>query len=102
MWLAIFALIAGLVSFIAAFFPRWDLRWGGHTGPAFAKRVPISVEGRVAFGIYFAYFGFTIIMSGYKPSLWYPMLAILIVLMIGLYIIYRRDRRKRDNLIPES
>jgi hypothetical protein len=58
----------------------------------------MSVEGRIAFGVYTAYFGGIIIISGFKPALWYPLLGGFVILMIGMYLILLRDRRRYNGV----
>jgi hypothetical protein len=95
------ALIAlgSIFSFVSAFFPSWDLTWG-RTVSESGERIPISVQGRIAFGVYFGYVAAAILLGGLWPSLWYLLIAIAGALLGGMYYMYLKDRRKHDASKP--
>ena len=85
--------------FISAFFPSWPVRWGrgrGSIGPSAYKRVPISVQGRLASGFFCAYFSLCIIIDPVWQPARIPLNVGLVVLVIGMYFVHRRDLRKWD------
>ena len=92
MWrLAIIFLIGAAFSFGSVFFPQWDLRWGRRG----ASRVSMSVEGRIIFGIFFAYgCGWMFLGNGTHNSFW---MAIYVMLLVGVAMVYRRDKKAKQD-----
>ena|ERR1700678_3171171 len=95
--IVIIPFIVSMLCFASAIFSSWDLRWGAAGRTTFHRRVRISVEGRIAFGIYFGYLGVAIIAGRHWPYLWNFLMASVVPLIIGMRFIYLRDRRKHTN-----
>jgi hypothetical protein len=99
--LAVFITIA-IACFLSAIFPKWDLRWGRHSGGGkFEDRIPVSVRGRVAFGMLFVYFCAVGLIGDVRPS-WGSWLGVSVFLpLLGVFLIAwqdeRRHFRKRKN-----
>jgi hypothetical protein len=90
---AAFALVGAAVLLVSAFFfPHWRMTWGR------SRRVPISVRGKIAMGIYVAFFGLLVFVGSSKTlqCVWF---AGWVILMIRMYPIYLRDRRDYENSI---
>jgi hypothetical protein len=102
-WLFVIAVwfIAAFL-FVAAYHPEWDLWWGSHGRFRRRKRVPISFEGRIAFGFYVGYFGVAIIVGYYVPSIFMLLLAVMVLAIFGMIIIYKRDKRRHHDLMQRQ
>jgi hypothetical protein len=85
-------LFCATFSFLSAFFPNWDIRWGVHRG-SFNDKVPVSVQGRIAFGFLFAYFSGATILGDHGPFLWPFLMVVAVLLLIGMRFMYSQDRR---------
>jgi hypothetical protein len=86
---AIIILGAGSNLLSAFFFPQWKATWG-RTG-----RVPISVRGKIALGIYSAYFLLPLLVLSFvskSRTLEFLFFIGWAVLMVVVYREYRRDR----------
>jgi hypothetical protein len=84
--------------FVSAFFPQWNLRWGGPGGRPFHEKAPVSVQGRVGFGVVFAYFGLAELIGeyfgDYRQLLGPLLMTVGALLLAGLFVIALRDRRR--------
>jgi hypothetical protein len=87
----IFGFGAG-ISFTTAMFPQWQVHWGGNKGWHRRDRIPMSVAGRVAGGVFFAYGSIWMIFGGARSNLFW--MAGYVLLMIGVFFIGLRDKRK--------
>ena len=87
--LGVFGVIC-VLSTVAAFFPRWDLRWGRNRG----RGPRVSTEGRVAFAVFSGYSVVVILVSRSWSSL-SPWLGLVnIPIFASIILIYLRDRRR--------
>ena len=89
----IVVLIIGGYCFTSAFFPEWDLRWGGHSGRPFNERVPVSPAARSGFGILATCFGGLLLIGDYCHTASGILAAIFVITLIVMSFIVRRDRR---------
>jgi hypothetical protein len=100
MWVALMFLGFAICALVSACFPKWDVRWGGRGGRNFHKQVPVSVEGRVAFGILLAWFSGAGFIASHRPSTgpWVLAIGVFVLIgvfgLIGMYFVYARDRRR--------
>jgi uncharacterized membrane protein len=91
-----FGFIVAAVLLVSAFyFPNWRMTWGRR------GTVPMSVRGKKAMGIYFAYFGLVGFL-GSNRTIWGMWLVGLAVLMAVMYSISSRDRRDHENSISDK
>jgi hypothetical protein len=91
-----FALVGAVIPLVSAFFfPHWRMTYGR------GGKVPISVRGKIAMGLYFAYFGL-LIFVGSNRILQGAFCVGWAVLMVAFYPIYLRDRRDYENSTPEK
>jgi UDP-N-acetylmuramyl pentapeptide phosphotransferase/UDP-N-acetylglucosamine-1-phosphate transferase len=81
--------------FASAFFPKWDLRWGGRHGRIpHEDKPPLSPTGKFGFGILFGYAAVIVLLNEQNVSLTPWLIALYIPLFVGMGVIYRRDRHR--------
>jgi hypothetical protein len=83
---AILFLFIAAVAFAGALFPGWDVRWASRHGKS---EVPMSVAGRVAFGVFAGYAG-TLVLFDCRSVLLF-MISIPLLVCVG--IVALRDWR---------
>jgi hypothetical protein len=94
--------VTAVFGFVSAFFPRWDLRYGGRGGGSHGKRARVSVEGRIAFGVLFSCLDGAMFVDYYKlaaPSLKYWLTAISLLTLVAMIPIFIRDKRRHNRRI---
>ena len=92
-WIAVCVLTAiAMRSFVTAFFPNWNVRWGGRQS---RRVIPMSVRGRIAFGIMPAGAAILLSVAPAHPSKLFASIGmgIFALIMIGVGIMHRRDKR---------
>jgi hypothetical protein len=80
--------------FASAFiFPHRRREWANRNHWLNKRRIPMSVRGRIAMGVYFGSFGVGAILSALWPAIFYFWMAVTLVLMIPVYLAYLRDKQ---------
>jgi hypothetical protein len=87
--------LGAIGCFLAACFPRWRL-WWGRTESRPGDRVPVSTQGRVAFGFFFTYIAAVALFRTALRSFWYLVIIVALMQIAGLCAIYVRDRRRHE------
>jgi hypothetical protein len=97
-WVGIGVICVGIFHLISAYYPRWDVRWGSRGyGRDWEKRPPVSIHGRLAFGIVTICFGASFLAFEINALVGRIAEGITVLAFIGLIITYRRDRSRHIN-----
>jgi hypothetical protein len=81
-----------LIAFVSALFPTLPIRWS-KGDKSWKHAIPMSVMGRVAMGLYFSYLCLWVTVGAMKP-IWF---VGFVAFLIGMYPIFRRDKRIHEN-----
>ncbi|MEI8195894.1 MAG: hypothetical protein WCI73_08300 [Phycisphaerae bacterium] len=92
---ALIMLLNSAFMLLAAFFPKWQLRWCGRHG-WWRKDLPlISIAGRLALSAFFGYVAITLILRGDGDN-YVELVAIFFgaIIYTPVFLIYLRDSRR--------
>jgi hypothetical protein len=100
MWaVALFPLTLAIISFLFAYNPHWPVHWGGRSGTG----PPMSVAGRVMFGVCFTNFSILAAIAATHvreikahaptPPLYGFLFVVGFLFFVVLSLIYLRDKR---------
>jgi hypothetical protein len=87
------------LAFTSAFFPKWDIRWGGKSG-RFEDKVPMSSRGRCAFGLYALTLAMAVLVGMHWPDRRDLVQVLFLVVglggMVAVFPVAQADKRRRD------
>ncbi len=90
---------ASAFCFVSAFFPHWPVKWGSNRYKK-SNKPPMSVAGRVGFGISLSIIGIGMLLGNANRSLTGVLTALFIINFIGMIFIFFRDWEEDPNREP--